>query len=92
MVCKFCEQDVVVVELTAHEKMCGNRTEQCVYCKDWISLKDWDSHQSRFHGFSSKRFRERSVVRTAIPGEPGVGGMLLKFFRSCSSMCTSHIL
>ena len=29
---------------------------------NWSQLKDWDSHQSRFHGQLGRRFRERSVI------------------------------
>ena len=34
-----------------------------------IQLKDWDSHQSRFHGHVGRRFRERSVIANPSPSE-----------------------
>ena len=62
--CKYCEAEKVAGELTEHELSCGNKLEKCVECQDLVALREWDGHQSRFHGTHHRRFRERSVVST----------------------------
>ena len=66
MPCKYCNVEKVVIELSDHESFCGGKTEQCHECREWILLRDWDSHQNKFHGSSDRRFRERSVVSTDV--------------------------
>ena len=34
---------------------------------DFFQLKDWDSHQNRYHGQLVQRFRERSVIASMGP-------------------------
>ena len=48
--------------MSDHETYCGSRTERCDRCPDWVQLKEWDSHQSRYHANALRRFRERSVI------------------------------
>jgi hypothetical protein len=50
------------MEMSDHETYCGSRTERCDRCPDWVQLKEWDSHQSRYHSNAQRRFRERSVI------------------------------
>lgn len=48
--------------MSDHETYCGARTERCDRCPDWVQLREWDSHQSRYHSNVQRRFRERSVI------------------------------
>ena len=50
------------MEMSDHETYCGSRTERCDRCPDWVQLREWDSHQSRYHSNVQRRFRERSVI------------------------------
>ena len=52
----------MAMEMSDHETYCGSRTERCDRCPDWVQLKEWDSHQSRYHSNVQRRFRERSVI------------------------------
>ena len=64
--CRYCKRQKVVTALSEHEVFCGNRTEQCNECYEWISLKDWDGHQNKAHGSCSKRFGDRSNVNSTL--------------------------
>ena len=48
--------------MSDHENYCGSRTERCDRCPDWVQLREWDSHQNRYHSNMQRRFRERSVI------------------------------
>ena len=52
----------MAMEMSDHETYCGIRAERCDQCPDWVQLKEWDSHQSRYHATVNRRFRERSVI------------------------------
>lgn len=52
----------MAMEMSDHENYCGSRAERCDKCPDWVQLKDWDSHHSRYHSSNQRRFRERSVI------------------------------
>ena len=62
LICKYCSQAKMAMEMSDHENYCGSRTERCDRCPDWVQLREWDSHQSRFHSNIQRRFRERSVI------------------------------
>ena len=62
LICKFCSQGKTAKEMSDHETYCGSRTERCDRCPDWVQLKEWDSHQNRYHANVHRRFRERSVI------------------------------
>ena len=52
----------MAMEMSDHENYCGSRTERCDRCPDWVQLREWDSHQNRYHSNMNRRFRERSVI------------------------------
>ena len=62
LICKFCHQPKMAMEMSDHENYCGSRTERCDRCPDWVQLREWDSHQNRYHSNMQRRFRERSVI------------------------------
>ena len=60
--CKYCKAPKMAMEMSDHENYCGSRTERCDRCPDWVQLREWDSHQNRYHSNMNRRFRERSVI------------------------------
>lgn len=62
LICKYCNAAKMAMEMSDHETYCGARTERCDRCPDWVQLREWDSHQSRYHSNVQRRFRERSVI------------------------------
>ena len=62
LICKYCNLPKMAMEMSDHETYCGIRAERCDQCPDWVQLKEWDSHQSRYHATVNRRFRERSVI------------------------------
>lgn len=71
--CKYCECEKVAHNLTEHELSCGLRFENCPHCGEAVALREWDTHQARFHGLKQRRFRDRSVVSNAhSSGQNGV--------------------
>ena len=75
--CRYCKRQKVVTALSEHEVFCGNKTEQCNECYEWISLKDWDGHQNKAHGSCSKRFGDRSNVNSTLE----IKGSLFFFYQ-----------
>ena len=62
LMCKYCKAPKMAMEMSDHENYCGSRTERCDKCPDWVQLREWDSHQNRYHSNMQRRFRERSVI------------------------------
>lgn len=62
LMCKYCKAPKMAMEMSDHENYCGSRTERCDKCPDWVQLREWDSHQNRYHSNMNRRFRERSVI------------------------------
>jgi hypothetical protein len=74
--CRFCSREKVVTALSEHESFCGNKTEQCKECYEWIALKEWDAHQNKLHGSFKKRFVERSGINSSLE----IKGKVIKFY------------
>ena len=38
LVCKYCGQGKLAMEMSDHETYCGSRTERCDRCPDWVNF------------------------------------------------------
>ena len=39
LVCKYCGQGKLAMEMSDHETYCGSRTERCDRCPDWVNFE-----------------------------------------------------
>ncbi|CAN8311865.1 unnamed protein product [Cochlearia groenlandica] len=48
--CEFCEFPLPAVDLPEHQEVCGNRTEMCYQCNNYVRLRETYSHETKCPG------------------------------------------
>ncbi|MQL94614.1 hypothetical protein Taro_027264 [Colocasia esculenta] len=69
--CEYCEFPLPAVDLSKHQEVCGNRTEYCNMCNQYVRLREWDEHEIRLH-YNLDGNAQSSRVETSEREERGV--------------------